>query len=253
MKNGMKGANKMSSSGSSTNVREVIGSGVFPEPEPRVFKPIKLFQFKLYIHVFLVFVIITIIISIFVFLLGFLGDEPPLLEIAGSLGMTLDQLYGVLIIGYLFISIIWVVPCLILIPIYIRSFKYVVHGTEVVVHKGLINKSEKHVPFRTITHISSRAGIFDRLFGIGTVEIQTAGGSGASTAPEEKIEGIRVYREVRDFILNQLRNLKPQQFAIPGVELTTGQAGKGQEAIESRFLVEMLEILMDIKDNLAEE
>ena len=84
---------------------------------------------------------------------------------------------------------------------------YQVHGTEIVVFKGIINKTEKHVPFRTVTNISSRAGPFDRLLGIGCVFVETAGQSGKA-GPDERIEGIRIYKEVRDFILKELRKFR---------------------------------------------
>jgi membrane protein YdbS with pleckstrin-like domain len=109
---------------------------------------------------------------------------------------------------------VWMLPALLGTPFYIRSFEYSVRAMsgevmpEIYVRKGLINVSEKHVPFRTITNILSRAGPFDRLFGIGSVEIETAGMSGGpqgGAAPEEKIEGIRFYKELRDFILQELR------------------------------------------------
>ncbi|NIV68274.1 PH domain-containing protein, partial [Candidatus Bathyarchaeota archaeon] len=63
-------------------------------------------------------------------------------------------------------------------------------------------------PFRTITNIASRVGVFDRLFRIGTVEIQTAGYSGGPTGqggPEEKLEGIKFYQELAQFVLRELR------------------------------------------------
>lgn len=103
------------------------------------------------------------------------------------------------------------------IPLYIRTIEYSViskSGTvmpEIYVKKGLINVTRKHVPFRTITNISSRAGPIDRIFGIGTVEIQTAGYSGGphgQSGPEEKLEGITFYEEVRDFILQELRRFR---------------------------------------------
>jgi hypothetical protein len=118
---------------------------------------------------------------------------------------------------YLISSVFWFLPILIGIPLYIRSFEYSViskAGTtmpEIYVKKGLVNVTKKHVPFRTITNISSRAGPIDRMFGIGTVEIQTAGFSGGAKAggsPEEKLEGITFYEEVRDFILQELRRFR---------------------------------------------
>jgi membrane protein YdbS with pleckstrin-like domain len=113
--------------------------------------------------------------------------------------------------------VFWWLPIMIGIPLYIRTIEYSViskSGTvmpEIYVKKGLINVTRKHVPFRTITNISSRAGPVDRLFGIGTVEIQTAGysgGPGGHAGPEEKLEGITFYEEVRDFILQELRRFR---------------------------------------------
>jgi membrane protein YdbS with pleckstrin-like domain len=118
---------------------------------------------------------------------------------------------------YLVSSVFWFLPILIGIPLYIRAFEYSViskAGTtmpEIYVKKGLVNVTKKHVPFRTITNISSRAGPIDRLFGIGTVEIQTAGysgGAGGQAGPEEKLEGITFYEEVRDFVLQELRRFR---------------------------------------------
>lgn len=113
------------------------------------------------------------------------------------------------------LNLIWLVPTLIITPFYCKSFEYSVKAEsgetmpEVYVKKGIVTITRKHVPFRTITNISSRAGPFDRLFGIGSVHIETAGFSGSSqTGPEEKLEGITFYEEVRDFILNELRKLK---------------------------------------------
>jgi membrane protein YdbS with pleckstrin-like domain len=113
------------------------------------------------------------------------------------------------------LNLLWLIPAIVILPIYIRSIEYSVKAEsgetmpEIYVKKGLFTITRKHVPFRTITNISSNAGLFDRLFGIGNVSIETAGYSGASqTGPEEKLEGITFYEEVRDFILKELRRFK---------------------------------------------
>jgi len=70
-----------------------------------------------------------------------------------------------------------------------------------------------------IIKLPNRKGIFDRLFGIGTVLIETAGGSTGiqptgiaslllqrlRSEAEEKIEGIKFHEELRDFILREMR------------------------------------------------
>ena len=115
------------------------------------------------------------------------------------------------------VHLFWLVPALVGIVVYVRSIEYAViseAGTampEIYVKKGIINITRKHVPFRTITNIASRAGVLDRLFRIGTVEIQTAGYSGGPTGksgPEEKLEGIKFYQELARFILRELRRFR---------------------------------------------
>jgi membrane protein YdbS with pleckstrin-like domain len=130
------------------------------------------------------------------------------------------------------LALIILVPTFILIPVYLNRFEYSVRGEsgrslpEIYVKKGLIDVTEKHVPLRTITNIASKTGPFDRLFGIGNVEIHTAGYSGGpyeGGKPEEKIEGIVFYQELRDFILSEMRNLK-------GTYTTTTEAFTEQES-----------------------
>jgi uncharacterized membrane protein YdbT with pleckstrin-like domain len=100
--------------------------------------------------------------------------------------------------------------CMIIARIYTKTMEFQIFDNEVVVRKGVVNKTEKHVPFRTVTNISTRYGLLDKLFGIGTVEIETAGKSGQSPGPEEKIEGITNYVDMRDTILDELRKFRSQ-------------------------------------------
>jgi membrane protein YdbS with pleckstrin-like domain len=124
------------------------------------------------------------------------------------------------------LDLAWLIPALIFIPIWVNSFEYSVRAMsgesmpEVYVKKGIITVTRKHVPFRTITNIASKAGPLDRLFGIGSVEIETAGFSGiAQEGPEEKITGIVFYEELRDFILQELRKFKEPY--VTGTEVGT--------------------------------
>ncbi|MHA2027261.1 MAG: PH domain-containing protein [Candidatus Thorarchaeota archaeon] len=133
---------------------------------------------------------------------------------------------------------VWLVPALIGVVVYYRSIEYSVlsesgeASAEVYVRKGVVNVTRKHVPFRTITNISSRAGVIDRLFGIGNVEIQTAGFSGGlqgGSQPEEKLEGIKFYEELTHFVLRELRRFRdpytvgteviaPRDDAVPRID-----------------------------------
>jgi len=127
-----------------------------------------------------------------------------------TMGTWLWTLSNWLILG----NLLWLVPALVLIPYYVNRIEYSVISEsgesmpEVYVKKGIVTITRKHVPFRTITNIASNAGPFDRMFGLGNVSIETAGFSGQQTGPEERLEGIVFYEEVRDFILNELRKFR---------------------------------------------
>lgn len=155
------------------------------------------------------------------------------------------------------VNLVWLIPALVITPIYVRSIEYSVTGEsgetlpEIYVKKGLINITRKHVPFRTITNISSRAGPFDRALGIGTVEIETAGYSGPQhQGPEEKLEGIKFYEEVRDFILRELRRFRgPYTVGTEVVQPSQEPAAKTAGAAAD----ETVRILREIRDLLKDQ
>ena len=153
-------------------------------------------------------------------------------------------------------NLIWLVPTLILKPFYVGSIEYSVKSEsgetmpEIYVKKGIITVTRKHVPFRTITNIASEAGPFDRLFGIGNVSIETAGYSGTQQAgPEEKLEGVVFYEEVRDFILNELRRYRTPYTTA------TEPASKADEAVPRGPGLddEILITLREIRDTLRKK
>ncbi len=121
---------------------------------------------------------------------------------------------------------------------------------EIYVRKGMFTVTEKHVPFRTITSVFSKKGIFDRIFGIGSVEIQTAGMSGSTspsgfhTKPEEKLEGLPYFNELRDFILRELRRFTGQY--VTGTEVVAPQQDEGFAASGQGDVLQTLQEMRDI-------
>ncbi len=73
---------------------------------------------------------------------------------------------------------------------------------------GIWTKSVKHVPFRTVTNLKVNRDIFDRwFFGLGSLNIQTAGMSGKSGA-EEALVGIPNVQEVYELVRSRLRRYR---------------------------------------------
>ena len=145
---------------------------------------------------------------IIVLLVGFVSMAGWLLmgmtigfEEGGARGTFIGLIVAILI------TLLWVVPALVIVPFYYRSLQYEIHDDEVIVRAGVITKSVKHVPFRTVTNLKVKRGPLDRLFGIGTLNIQTAGMSGQSGA-EESLIGLPNHQEVYEQVATALRRFR---------------------------------------------
>jgi len=218
----------------------------------KIIKPSKAFRNKMWFTgVFTAIMLWVIIFGSFWFVLWLVG------AITGSNpGLLFEYWWLTLNLWYLVLTAIWLIPALIIVPLYLNSIEYSViteEGTtssEIFVKKGIINITRKHVPFRTITNISSRAGLFDRLFGIGSIEIETAGFSGTTTSAEEKLEGITFYEELRDFILRELRKFKDPY--VTGTEIVHPVEDPIPQ-LDDSLEDEILLVLREIRDLLRRE
>lgn len=218
----------------------------------RVFKPDNRFYYK---ELFGAIVIWSLfwLIAIGVLILGaWIGATDTTANWVPVFWVIFYEWLPVVNFWYLVSSVFWFLPILVGIPLYIRAFEYSVISKagvtmpEIYVKKGLINVTKKHVPFRTITNISSRAGPIDRLFGIGTVEIQTAGfsgGAGGQAGPEEKLEGITFYEEVRDFVLQELRRFRdPYVTGTEVVHPVDEPVPRMRDSLDDEILITLREI-----------
>jgi membrane protein YdbS with pleckstrin-like domain len=199
--------------------------------------PTKALLWKFY---FTAFVIWALVGFGFIFLVQLIAYLDGLSSSSDFPVVLLDVTWLLFWVGTIFIFI----PALFLLPFYVNSMEYIVHGDEVVVSKGFFNRTVKYCPFRTVTNISTRAGPFDRLFGIGNVFVHTAGKSGQQTGPEEKLEGLPLYDEIRDYILKQLRAYSlPDQLIAPAREVLIDKHTFYQE-----YLIELREIKHILKE-----
>jgi membrane protein YdbS with pleckstrin-like domain len=175
----------------------------------RVFRPSPAYFRKRVADAGLFAVLIYILVIVSWYLISLIGYFDP-----DFLWMNFQVWWLPLTVGVWIFNAIWFFPTLIVIHKYVERMEYSVISEsgesmpEVYVQKGFFHITKKHVPFRTITNISTKAGPLDRLFGIGSVNIETAGFSGQKKEPEEKLEGIEFYEEVRDFILQEIRRFR---------------------------------------------
>ncbi len=114
----------------------------------------------------------------------------------------------IVILVFFLCDVGWFIPALLLTAAYFRSLKYEILDDEVIVHVGIWTRSIKHVPYRTVTNIKTNRDIFDRwFFGLGSLNIQTAGMSGKSGA-EEGLVGLPNVQEVYELVRSRLRRYR---------------------------------------------
>ncbi|MHA2249961.1 MAG: PH domain-containing protein [Candidatus Kariarchaeaceae archaeon] len=122
---------------------------------------------------------------------------------------------------------------------YYNSISYEIVKDEVHVNRGIITKTRKIVPYRTITNIEIKRGLYDRALGIGTIELQTAGISKRKWGPEERLDGIckEQLNEVQQLLINHVRK-------ITGVSGTTLDIESSEPATDtlSAILIEIREL-----------
>lgn len=225
----------------------------------KIFKPSKAFLLKERIKTVAIAVTIWIGVVVGFYVLSYFiyfvdpGEIP-------NIGLHISSWMGPLNYWMIVLNLVWLTPALIIQPFYINSIEYSVKAEsgetmpEVYVKKGIVTVTRKHVPFRTITNIASKAGAFDRLFGIGNVNIETAGYSGSSqTGPEEKLEGIVFYEEVRDFILNELRKFRDPYVTGTEVVLPVEEPVPRGPGLDDEMLITLREIrdLLKGKNSLS--
>lgn len=222
----------------------------------RVFKPSKALRNKNWLEQIVVALVFYGLFLLFVEGIGPLIalEDPDALVWLTTWRLSLN-------IGMWIFNLIWLIPAWILTPLYVRSIEYSVIAEsgetmpEVYVRKGIIRITRKHVPFRTITNISTTAGPFDRLFGIGNVNIETAGYSGKQSGPEEKLEGFEFYEELRDFILQELRTFRaPYATGTEVVSRHEEPVPRLPDTLDDEILLtlrEMREILQEIAQKLG--
>ncbi len=116
---------------------------------------------------------------------------------------------GIIIILVTFgLDILWLVPALFLSGPYYRSLRYEIQDNEIVMYVGIWTKSVKHVPYRTVTNLTVKEGLLDRLFGLGTLDVQTAGMSGSTGEAEQSLVGLSNAQEVYEMVAAVLRQFR---------------------------------------------
>jgi len=162
---------------------------------PKTFRPSPKYLSKLR----LIITMVALAILVSGVLLGWLMSFDPEIGVGG---------FRTVVLVVAIVDALWWVPGMLLTGPYYRSLSYEVRDDEVIVRAGIWTKSVKHVPYRTVTNLTVKRDILDRwLFGLGTLNIQTAGMSG-QTGAEERLVGLPNVQEVYELVATELRRFR---------------------------------------------
>jgi len=125
-------------------------------------------------------------------------------------------------------------------PAYLKTLKYELSSEDLRLQGGVFWRRKKVIPFHKITNLNTMQGPFERRFGLGHLNVQTAG-HGANTSPEGKLVGLEDFDAIKEEVMHKVRLVKSE---------ATMLEDRPPERTQQQLLKEMLEVLSRIEKNL---
>ena len=125
-------------------------------------------------------------------------------------------------------------------PAYIKTLRYELSSDDLRLESGVFWKKRKVIPLHKVTNLSTLQGPFERRFGLGHVNVQTAG-HGASTSPEGKLIGLEDFDRIKEEVMKKVLIVRSEAMMTED---------KPREGSQQELLKEMLEVLSRIEKNL---
>ena len=149
------------------------------------------------------------------------------------------SLITMIVIGGL--DVLWWVPAMFLADPYYRSLSYEIEDDQVIVRGGIWTRSVKHVPYRTVTNITIKRDVIDRMLGLGSLDIQTAGMSGSSGGAEQSLVGLQDAQAVYDLVARALGRFRSGMAPTAADAEAEREAGLDDVLQELRAIRQLLE------------
>tara|TARA_B110000014_G_scaffold254259_1_gene234651 strand:- start:690 stop:1265 length:576 start_codon:yes stop_codon:yes gene_type:complete len=181
-------------------------------------KPDKLYFKK---HIYAILLLTPILEALFIpFCLYALGEKD---------NGTLVLMYG---------NIIWVILCIFILffsKLWINNLSYIIKNNNITIYKGIFTKVEQNIPDRKVTDFILHRDLLDRFLGIGSIKVQTAGGSG-QMGYEGILSGILDYKDAHKNLRDKLVNIQ-----IPN-EMVTKNTSPTNDSVLNEILSELKDL-----------
>ena len=122
---------------------------------------------------------------------------------------------------------------------WINNLSYFIHDDRITVQSGILTKKEKNIPYRSITDFVLVRDPFDRILGIGTIKVQTAGQS--AEGYEGNLSGLLDYGPLHANLREKLKTLYPISESIATSEPI--------KQTDDSVLIQILEEIKEIRKN----
>jgi membrane protein YdbS with pleckstrin-like domain len=123
---------------------------------------------------------------------------------------------------------------------YVKTLRYELSSEDLRLEEGVFWKKRKVIPYHKITNLNTLQGPFERRFGLGHLNVQTAG-HGANTSPEGKLVGLAEFDRIKEEVMRKVRLVKSEAAAAEDLP---------RDRSQQELLKEMLEVLSRIEKNL---
>ena len=124
--------------------------------------------------------------------------------------------------------------------LWIDRLSYIIKDSSITIYKGIFTKIEQNIPTSKVTDFVLHRDLFDRFIGIGSIQVQTAGASGA-VGYEGKIDGVLDYEEVH-------KNLRDKLISMQTITESTNNTDKTNDSVLTDILFELREINKKLND-----
>jgi putative membrane protein len=111
-------------------------------------------------------------------------------------------------VGFGIVLLMWIIPYPI-VRLWIRNLEYIIREDRITIHKGILTKTKQNIPLRSVTDFALSRTIYDRVLGIGSIRIQTAGQSQTASGYEGCLTGLLDYESLHNELREKLSVLHP--------------------------------------------